>query len=151
VKVLVVEDGFEYTTALVRFLPMIDWHRAGTGLEAIAMVGRGGWDAVVLDMRFDRVADGDLLGDLDSLTLRFGDRGRARSHLQQHQGILVLGALRDAGCRLPALIVHDFGEDARRWQRICDTMGPVDQVDDLSQRATFEAKLSALVRSGLPA
>jgi ActR/RegA family two-component response regulator len=145
-KVLIVEDGLEYSETLGRFLPELTWVRAGSGPEALERLSTEGFDAVFLDMRFDRVDDAVLLGDLAATADRFnGDAVQARAFLQDHQGLRILAALREAGHRLPALVSHDFGAEPRRWARIREAHGPVDYVDDVSGPDAVRQRLRALV------
>ena len=61
IRVLVIEDGSEYTDTLGRFLgDGFSWARAGSGPEGLARLAESAWDAVFLDMRFDRVPDAAL-------------------------------------------------------------------------------------------
>ena len=67
--VLVVEDGEEYTRTLTRFCAdVFQFTRAGDGPEALALMQSARFDRVFLDMRFDRVSPGVLLGDLATTT-----------------------------------------------------------------------------------
>lgn len=146
-RLLVVEDGFEYSELLARFLPDLALTRAGTGPEALACVADATFDAIFLDMRFDRAPEAALLGDLgEALDRHNGDPGRAVAYLQDHQGLFVLAALREAGCATPALISYDFGLEPARWTRLSARFGPVAYVADLDGPAEVRARLSALVR-----
>lgn len=133
-NVLIVEDGFEYVETLSRFLPEVSWTRAGSGGEALELLqGDGAFDAIFLDMRFDRIAEEDLLGDLAATADRFnGDPVQARAFLQDHQGVYVLDAIRGAGCTLPVVISYDFSQEPRRWQRLSQRHGPVGFLPDVA-------------------
>ncbi len=145
-RVLIVEDGFEYIETLQRFLADgFEWERAGSGPAALERVKQGHFDAIYLDMRFDRVPDGELLGDLAATADRFnGDPVQARHFLEDHQGNYVLAALREAGVRTPVLMSYDFGSEERRWSRICDKHGPVDYLPDNAAPAEVARRLHAL-------
>ena len=132
VRVLVVEDGFEYLETYSRFLAQgFVWERAGSGREALPRLAGEAWDAVVLDMCFDRVPPEALLGDLPSIADRFnGDADQARTFLETHQGLYVLEAIREAGHRLPVLLSHDFEDEPRRWSRIYQRHQPLDYLPD---------------------
>ena len=132
VRVLLVEDGEEYTTTFSRFLgDEMDITRAGNGAEALARLGEGGWDVLFLDMRFDRVAPGELLGDLAATADRFnGDPVRARQFLEDNQGAYILAAVRAAGHTLPAVFSHDFDGEPRRWATLERMYGPVGYLPD---------------------
>jgi len=102
-RVLVIEDGEEYTRTLTRFCAdVFDFARAGDGSEALALLAgeseAPAFDRIFLDMRFDRVSPGVLLGDLASTAERFnGDPNRARQFLEDNQGAYILAALRFDG------------------------------------------------------
>ncbi len=130
-KVLVVEDGFEYSQMLERFLAEgFVWSRAGSGPEALKMLEAQSYDALFLDMRFDRIAPELLLGDLKQVADRFnGDPLQARTFLQNNQGNFILNAIRQTGCELPALMSYDFDAEPRRWAHIKDKFAPVDYLE----------------------
>ncbi|MEZ4316128.1 MAG: hypothetical protein R3F61_01430 [Myxococcota bacterium] len=146
-RVLVIEDGSEYTETLSRFLPDgFEWVRAGSGPEGLAAVGSGGFAAVFLDMRFDRVPLDQLLGDVESTADRFnGDPVQARQFLEDHQGLFVLAALRDAGHGIPVLLSYDFDGEPRRWAKLVEKHAPVDYLPDNASPSDIAAKLGALV------
>ncbi|MBM4368755.1 MAG: hypothetical protein FJ102_21255 [Deltaproteobacteria bacterium] len=130
IRVLVVEDGFEYRDTLVRFLGEgFAVTRAGDGAEALGAVAAH--DVVLLDMRFDRVSPGQLLGDLADTAERFnGDPVRARQFLEDNQGAYILAALRAAGHATPALFCHDFSGEPRRWAVLERKYAPVSWLPD---------------------
>ncbi len=143
--VLVVEDGHEYITNLQRFLSdEFAFSRAGDGAEALRLLAARNFDAIFLDMRFDR-AD-VLLGDLDALIERFaGDHDRARRFLEDHQGTYVLAALRQAGFDQPALFSHDFDAAPRRFQNLQRRYGPLSYLVDAAGPSEIRAALRELV------
>ncbi|MCB9674646.1 MAG: hypothetical protein H6737_05975 [Alphaproteobacteria bacterium] len=145
-RVLVIEDGSEYTETLSRFLPDgFDWVRAGSGPEGLAQLGVGGFDAVFLDMRFDRVPQDQLLGDVEATADRFnGDPVQARQFLEDHQGLFVLAALREAGHSIPVLLSYDFDAEPRRWAKLVEKHAPVDYLPDNASPADIAGKLHAL-------
>lgn len=145
-NVLVVEDGFEYTESLERFLGEgFSWTRAGSGPEALRLLGGGGWDAVLLDMRFDRVPEQALLGDLAATADRFnGDPVQARHFLEDHQGNFVLAAMREAGFAVPVLLSYDFEAEPRRWEHLARTFPPVDYLPDNASPAEIADRLRKL-------
>lgn len=126
-RVLIVEDGFEYRDTFTRYAgDQFEFVRTGSGLEALAAVGEGSFDCLFLDMRFDRVQPGELLGDLAETAERFnGDPVRATRFLEENQGVYVLAALREAGCLLPAVFSHDFSGEPRRWSALERKYAPV--------------------------
>jgi CheY-like chemotaxis protein len=145
-KLLVIEDGHEYTDLLARFMPELDVTRAGTGPDALELLGQRDFDAIFLDMRFERAPESALLGDIGSALDRHnGDPGRAIAHLQDHQGLYILSALREAGRALPVLIAYDFSLEPARWGRLRDRFGPVAFAADLAGPAEVRAQLAELV------
>jgi hypothetical protein len=146
-SVLVIEDGFEYEETLGRFLPDIAWTRAGSGPEGLLRLASEGFDAVFCDMRFDRVAEDQLLGDLAVTADQFnGDPVQARRYLEDHQGTYVLAAIRSAGHRVPVLMSYDFEGEPRRWQRLAERYGPIDYLPDNASPAEIARRLTMLTR-----
>jgi CheY-like chemotaxis protein len=145
-RVLVVEDGFEYSEMLGRFLgTAFDFERAGDGGDALARIDSG-FSAVFLDMRFDRTPPDLLLGDLAATTARFqGDVARARRFLEDNQGAFVLASLRASGCKLPMLFSHDFSREPRRWANLQRLHGPVNYLPDSASPDAIAAALLGLV------
>ncbi|MEM6925660.1 MAG: response regulator [Myxococcota bacterium] len=146
-RVLVVEDGTEYTDTMNRFLASrgFTFARAGSGPEALRAVADGAHDVVFLDMRFDRVPDTDLLGDLAQAIDRCnGDPVAGRDFLQEHQGTYVLSALREAGCTLPVLLSYDFSNETRRFARLAERHGPLDHCRDVASPDEVASRLRRL-------
>ncbi len=129
-RVLVVEDGEEYSVNLRRFLAQdFDFERAGDGEAALRMLADSFWDLVFLDMRFDRAPR--LLGDLASLEERFsGDTLRARRFLEDNQGTYILVAIREAGFQQPVVFSYDFESEPRRFQNLERRYGPLGHLSD---------------------
>lgn len=146
-RVLVIEDGTEYVDTFSRFLTRgFTFVRAGSGPAGLALLRTDPFDAVVLDMRFDRAPEAELLGDVDAIADRFnGDTVQARRFLEDHQGTFVLAALREAGFPIPVLLSYDFSGELRRWERLAARSGAIDYVGDGASPAEFAARLSALV------
>ena len=145
-RILVIEDGYEYTETLARFLADgFVWERAGSGPRALTRLAEQAFDGIFLDMRFDRVPDDELLGDVASTADRFnGDPVQARNFLQDHQGNYVLAALREAGVELPVLVSYDFEGEARRWRHLREHFGPVDYLPDGAPPKEIARRLRAL-------
>ncbi len=151
-RVLVIEDGFEYTETLSRFLADgFEWVRAGSGPEGLSALQSAnsddvdGFDAVFLDMRFDRVAEDALLGDVERTADRFnGDPVQARRFLEDHQGLYVLAAIRDAGLTVPVLLSYDFDGEPRRWTGLVSRHGPVDYLPDNASPSDIAHRLRTL-------
>jgi CheY-like chemotaxis protein len=109
-RLLVIEDGNEYEEfarlfLAERFADIAAAHSAKEALDAA-----GGADAMLIDLRFERAKDEELIGDADDLARKLfaGDRGRAARWIKEQQGTLILGELRKAGYAQPAVFVHDF-------------------------------------------
>lgn len=142
-RVLIVEDGFEYRDTFSRYAgDTFSFTRAGDGAEALAECGAGRFDVLFLDMRFDRVEPGRLLGDLAETAERFnGDPVRATRFLEENQGVYVLAALRAAGVGTPAVFSHDFSGEPRRWAALERKYAPVVWLPDNASPAEVKALL----------
>ena len=148
-RVLVVEDGHEYTDTLERFAgDAAQWIRAGSGEQAAKCLRETPYDAIFLDMRFDRVDDDDLVGDLAGATIRFGDRTRAAHYLQENQGVIILQWLRSQSVTTPVLLSYNFDEEPRRWSRLADALGPVAYVPDSASPMGIVEAVRTLVSAG---
>ncbi len=149
-RVLVVEDGHEYITTLRRYLGQaFDFARAGDGHEALAQLAGGPWDVVFLDMRFDRTAPSQLLGDLAVTADRFnGDTHRATRFLEEHQGTYVLAALREAGCGLPVVMSYDFDSEPRRWKHLEARYRPIRYLTDNADPERIQQALRGAAATG---
>jgi len=115
-RVLIVEDGDEYLRTLARFVPGPVYTQVKSGAAALDALRAGDVDLVYLDMRFDRVPLGDLLGDHGSATRRHNDDpAKGWRHLQNHQGLFILDHLvaNDFG-DVPVILAYDFSREARR-------------------------------------
>jgi len=145
-RVLVIEDGFEYTETLSRFLPEgFEWVRAGSGPAGLESLQGDEFDAVFLDMRFDRVPLDQLLGDVEATEDRFnGDPVQARRFLEDHQGLYVLAAIRDAGLSIPVLLSYDFDAEQRRWGKLAAKHSPLDYLPDNASPADIAGKLRSM-------
>ncbi len=146
-RILVIEDGHEYVENLTRFLSdAFDFERAGGGAAALERLAAGGVAAIFLDMRFDRVPAGALLGDLAGLAERFnGDPARARRFLEDNQGTYILAAIRQAGHRQTAIFSYDFDGEPRRWRRLRGAHGPVEYLNDSASPEEIRRALAAAV------
>ncbi len=108
---LVIEDGDEYEEFARLFLAdRYDVVAAHTAGEALRAASEHAVDAMLIDLRFERAKDEDLIGDVGATAARLfaGDRARAGRWLKEQQGTLILGELRQAGHAQPAVFVHDF-------------------------------------------
>lgn len=110
-RLWVIEDGREYLDFAELFLASrFSLESAHCWREVEALIDGGAPDALLVDLRFDRVAPDELLGDVEQTAERLfnGDRTRALEHLMNQQGLLILARLREAGVDAPAVFVHAF-------------------------------------------
>jgi CheY-like chemotaxis protein len=118
--VLIIEDGDEYLENLSRFVPGPRYLQAHTGAAALDLLAAESVDLIYLDMRFDRIATAELMGDHAAATREHnGDPVRAWRHLQMNQGLYVLDALRREGYGgLPVILAYDFSRERKRYERL---------------------------------
>jgi len=141
---MIAEDGDEYLETLGRMGGEFSWLQAKSARVAVELVGRHPVTCAVLDMRFDRVARGDLAGDFTAALRQVGgDSERAWRYLAQHQGLFVLAALRAAGWRGPGLIAYDFTRELRRFEALRSQYAPLDWIGDDATAAAWRKKLAA--------
>ena len=147
IRTLVIEDGTEYIECYTRFLPTgFAFTRAGSGPRALALLGEAAFDVIVLDMRFDRAPEAELLGNVDEVADRFnGDLVAARVFLEDQQGTFILAAIREAGHALPVLLSHDFSTEPRRWERLSARYAPVAYLADEAGPAEVGQQIRALL------
>lgn len=122
-RILVVEDGREYTDGFTRLAAtrMADafFLRVGSLAEARTALAERAFDAVFLDVVFDRTPEEALAGDLEGLIARHGgDRARALRHLATHQGFYVLDALADALQGVRVVLAYDFTGEEKRLEAL---------------------------------
>ena len=133
-NILVIEDGFEYSELLKRFLgddTAFEFHRVQNGEAAIQALATGHWESIVLDLCFDRIPVEELLGDLDVVAEQFNGRhAEGLQYIIRNQGIFILSAIRDAGFNVPVLMSHDYSREANRWRRLVNRYGPLQYVSD---------------------
>lgn len=125
-KLLVIEDGNEYEEFARLFLSdSFEIRVAHSAAEAFELLAEGPVDGFLVDLRFDRSEEADLVGDIDGTAARLfaGERASAVRYLKDNQGTLALAALREAGYHQPAVFVHDF--TARRLQNLRRLYGEV--------------------------
>lgn len=125
-RLLVIEDGNEYAEFARLFLAA-HFHIvvAQRATDALACLRSEPVDVLLIDLRFDRAVEADLVGDVTATAHRLfaGDRERALRHLQDQQGVLILAELRAAGFGQRALFIHEFLP--RRMQNLRRLYGPV--------------------------
>ena len=143
-KVLIVEDGHEYSETMARYLGNgFTLGRAGDGVDALDMLRAEHWDVVFMDMRFDRAHR--LLGEEGAVRNRFGgDPERIRRFLERHQGTYIADAIRAAGYGTPILFSYDFGREPGRWEHLSDRLGRVAYTHDTAGPADVRAALRRL-------
>ena len=118
--VLIVEDGDEYLENLSRFVPGPTYLQARSGAGAVELLTEQDVDLLYLDMRFDRIPRGDLLGDHAAATReQNGDPERGWRYLQNNQGLFVLAAVADAGHDdVPVVLAYDFSREGARLRNL---------------------------------
>ena len=134
-RLLVIEDGTEYEEFARLFLAdQFDIRAARSAREALALLSEEPADAFLVDLRFDKAPADLLVGDVRDVAQKLfaGDRVKALQYLQDQQGTLVLGRLREAGHDAPALFVHDF--PPRRLANLRKLYGAVDAVPSFDAR-----------------
>jgi CheY-like chemotaxis protein len=110
-RLLVIEDGDEYAEFAQLFLGThFQIAVAKRAADALAFLRAEPVDALLVDLRFDRATEADLVGDVAATADRLfsGDRERALRHLQDQQGVLILAELRAAGFHQRAVFIHEF-------------------------------------------
>ncbi len=123
-RILVVEDGTEYTDAFERLAPAsgaesFRFERAASLASAREALRSGAVDGLFLDVVFDRVPEADLCGDLEALTLRSGgDRRRAVRRLADLQGFYILDALAPELPGIPVVLAYDFTDEPARLEAL---------------------------------
>ena len=123
---LVIEDGDEYAEFARIFLGhAFEVRVAKRAPDALACLRTGPVHGILIDLRFDRAAASDLVGDITATAERMfaGDTERALRHLQDQQGVLILAELRTAGFGQPAVFIHEF--PPRRMQNLKKLSDPV--------------------------
>jgi CheY-like chemotaxis protein len=150
IQILVVEDGDEYITNLSTFVADgFAYRQAKSGIDACRMVREQPTDLVYLDMRFDRIPEGELLGNMVELVARFnGDVARARRFQQDNQGLFVLRALRDAGWIGPVILSYDFGPEERRFKALSARDPALGYCPDYADAGTIRASILRAVGRG---
>jgi CheY-like chemotaxis protein len=139
-RLLVIEDGHEYEEFARLFLgeefSIIGCHCAE---EALAAIAKEAPDAILLDLRFDRTPTADLTGSIEVTAERLfaGNTDRAVRYIREQQGALVLSRIREVGCDVPAVFVHDFPK--RRLDNLRRMYGAVHAVASFDAAAILAA------------
>jgi len=118
-RILVVEDGFEYTRALERIADGVaEFVRAADAEEAESLLRRSAFDAVLLDVVFDRTPEERLVGRGSELDARFGrNASGATEHLANRQGFYIADVLAPALTPSARVIMaYDFSADPERLE-----------------------------------
>ncbi len=115
--ILIIEDGDEYLNNLSRFVEGPQYIQAKNGADAARRLRQGNVDLIYLDMRFDRIALSDLMGDHSKAAFeRGGDEQAAWKHLQINQGLFILHELKKAGfANIPVILAYDFSREPQRF------------------------------------
>jgi CheY-like chemotaxis protein len=132
-RILIVEDGYEYTRALERVAEgLAELVRAGDAEEAERALAGGTFDAVLLDVVFDRIPPERLAG---------AGADRPLEHLVRQQGFYIADALAE---RLPpstrVVMAYDFSGDPERLEALRERLPRLEGlregtgIDDLLMR-----------------
>ena len=146
-RILIVEDGDEYLDNLSRFVPGPQYIQAHSGGRALEILDAEQVDLVYLDMRFDRIPSGDLLGDHVKATREHnGDPVRAWTHLQNNQGLYILAAMRAHGFgELPVILAYDFSRQTKRYERLAAVHPSLQWVPDTVSPAEIRSLMDRLL------
>lgn len=145
--VLIIEDGHEYLENLSRFVPGPRYLQARSGQAALGLLASEPVDLVYLDMRFDRIPRGDLLGDHAQATRDHnGDPNRAWKYLENNQGLFVLDALSRGGHgHVPVVLAYDFSRESTRLKHLKRRYPKLAWVPDAVTPDTIRAVMQQLV------
>ena len=118
--ILIIEDGDEYMENLGRFVEGPRYIQAKNATDAVRRLQNDKIDLIYLDMRFDRIPLGDLVGDHQKATQeRGGDEQAAWKHLQINQGLFVLRELKENGFGdIPVILAYDFSRELPRFANL---------------------------------
>lgn len=118
--ILIIEDGNEYLENLSRFIPEYHYLQAHNGAEALELLEQSPVDLIYLDMRFDRIAKEELIGDHAQVTQdQNGDPLRAWTYLANNQGLFILAHLREHGYdQHPVIVAYDFSREHQRFDHL---------------------------------
>lgn len=148
IDVLVVEDGDEYLTNLSTFVGGdFSYRQAKSGEAAKRAVASAVPDIVYLDMRFDRIPESELLGNIVELSARFnGDVSRARRFQQDNQGMFILRGLRESGYVGPVILSYDFSTEERRFRALSARDPALYYCPDYADAATIRAAMCNAIK-----
>ena len=119
-RILVIEDGFEYTRALERIAEgRAELVRAGDVAEATRAMEDGSFDAVLLDVVFDRIEPQRLAG---------AESGRSTEQLARQQGFYIADALAERLARTRVLVAYDFSGDPERLEALRERLPGLDGI-----------------------
>jgi CheY-like chemotaxis protein len=123
-RILVIEDGFEYTRALERIAgDAAELVRAADAEEAEALLEAGPFRAVLLDVVFDRTPTDRLAGGGPELLARFGgDHTRVTEHVARQQGFYIADALASRLAESRVLMAYDFSADPERLEALRENL-----------------------------
>lgn len=149
---LILEDGDEYLRFFSRHLAHFNYLQAHNLTEAQHHLTEHGdaIDAFILDLRFDRIPREDLIGDAEDIAEEmFGgpeEIDSAWRYIIDHQGYLILRALRDQGRMQPALLIAELPE--RQHENLRRLYGAIGVVPSFEPKAIAQ-QLQDLLHSPL--
>lgn len=137
---LIIEDGDEYLRFFSRYLTDYRYLQARdlpTCLQHLK--GNPRPDALILDLRFDRVPRENLCGDPEEIADEFfgGDMDSAWRHIVDNQGFLILQHLREEDHQQPALLISEI--PSRRLQNLRRLYGALSAVPSFDKRQIARA------------
>ncbi len=147
---LILEDGDEYLRFFSRHLAAFTYLQAHDHAEALEHLAASGdaVDAFILDLRFDRIPRERLIGDVEEIAEEhFGDPNELEAawrYIIDHQGFLILRALREEGWAQPALLITELPE--RQRENLRRLYGRIGVVPSFEPRA-IQSELQRLLAS----
>jgi CheY-like chemotaxis protein len=140
-RVLVAEDGAEYTERFTRLLgSQFSFARVGSFAELLQALSRPA-AALVLDLDFRRTPPSALVDARGAPA-----PPHAARELAEVQGLLLLRALRARGESLPALLCADL-DDPERARLLCEELAPLQISPSSEGLPALAARLHALARA----
>ena len=145
--ILIIEDGNEYLENLEQFVSGPRYLQAHDGATAVACLADASVDLIYLDMRFDRIERGELVGDHAQVTQECnGDPGRAWRFLQNNQGLFILDYLAENGhAGIPVILAYDFSREPKRVAHLRSRHPRMEWVGDMVTPDEIMALMERLI------
>jgi hypothetical protein len=140
-RVLIAEDGDEYTARFSRLLgAQFYFERVASFAELIEAL-KAPAAVLVLDLDFRRT-DRKLLVDANGAPAKTEEAAQ----LAEVQGLVILRALRSRGENIPALLCADL-DDPERARLLCEELKPLQLSPSTESLPAIAARLHALARA----